>query len=65
MLADHRFFISEKNIKCNEIYYLTGLVSEEDVKYRGYKGEQANLIRGKHKIGEIKNSGQSLRYRSK
>lgn len=65
MLADHRFFVSEKNIKCNDIYDLTGLVSEEDIKYRGFKGEQIKLIKDGHKIGKIIDSGYSLRYRSK
>lgn len=65
MLTDHRFFVSEKNVKCNDIYDLTGLVLEEDVEHRGFKGEQINLIPNEHKIGEITGSGYSLRYRSK
>ncbi len=63
MLADHRFFISEKEVKCNDTYDLTGLVSKRDIEYRGFKGEQINTITDGHKIGEIVDSGYSLIYR--
>lgn len=63
MLADHRFFVSEKNRVCNDIYDLTGIVSEKDVEHRGFRGEQISQITDGHKIGEIIDSGYSLKYR--
>ncbi len=65
MLADHRFFVSDKDVTCNDIYDLTGIVSYKDVEHRGFKGEEINLIEGEHLIGEYEDSAYDLEYRLK
>jgi len=65
MLSDHRFFVTEKQVQCEETFDLTGLVSDYDVKHRGLIGEEINSISEGHKIGEISDSGYALKYRSK
>lgn len=65
MLADHRFFTPEKSVKCNENYDLTGVVLESDVIHRGLLGEQINNIEEGHRIGEIKDGGYGLKYKTK
>lgn len=65
MLADHRFFTPEKKVKCSDNYNLTGIVSESDVLHRGFLGEQINKVAKDHQIGEIKDGGYGLEYKTK
>lgn len=63
MTADHRFFVPEKDIKCNENYDLSKVATDKDVTHRGFFGEQINKIEVGHQIGEIIDSGYSLKYK--
>ena len=36
-MQNHRFFVAEKDVKCNTMYDLSGIADRDDVKYRGYK----------------------------
>lgn len=64
MLNDHRYFVAEKDVKCNDIYDLTGIVSINDVKKRGLKGEEINYIKD-GLLGDAKESAYSLPFRTK
>ncbi len=65
MAADHRFFIPEKDVKCNNIYDLSAVATDKDVIHRGFFGEQINEIKDNYQIGEIIDSGYSLKYKSR
>lgn len=64
MLADHRYFVAEKEVKCNEVYDLTGIVSNRDVEYRGLKGEEKYLPKG-NLLGNVNDGAYQLTFRYK
>ena len=64
MLADHRYFVAEKEVKCNETYDLTGFVSNQDVTCRGQKGEKKSSSNG-NLLGDVSTGAYQLTFRSK
>lgn len=64
MLADHRYFVAEKEVKCNETYDLTGFVSNQDVTCRRQKGEKKSSSNG-NLLGDVSTGAYQLTFRSK